>query len=254
MNNSHWILPTYCLQSIIPYNAVGAYVQAIKVTRRCSAGQFHMICGHFYGCVNRATVPAPFSEKRPIVCHCPNWFTHCPFVSKPPVCYQLCDKHRYLLWEHASSQLEDWSAAKFYAVFWRMIKRLLGLMNSEEALWYSVCVLLAFLLFFLKQPTPPKTWPDSLLSLFLLKPSVYCCGLAAAQLCSGDINGRPRDSSIRQHPLQRALLTALCEAKPNQMCMLRLIFTTPSDSASISMPRRAFVVHSSGTPPLSPPF
>lgn len=211
-----------------------------------------MICGHFYGCVNRATVPVPFSEKRPIVCHCPNLFTHCPFVSKSPVCYQLCDKHRYLLWEHASSQLEDWSAAEFYAVFWRMITQLNELRGGFKV--FRVCAAGFFIFYFLKQPTPPKTRPDSLLSLFLLKPSVYCCGLAAAQLCSGDIYGRPRDSSIRQHPLQRALLTALCEAKPNQMCMLRLIITTPSDSASISMPRRAFAVRSSDTPPPSPRF
>lgn len=73
--------------------------------------------------------------------------------------------------------------------------------------------------FFINSQLYQQSQPDSLVSLFLFKPSVYCCGLASAQLCFSDIYGRPCDLSIRQHPLQQPLLTALCEAKPNQMCM-----------------------------------
>lgn len=80
-------------------------------------------------------------------------------------------------------------------------------------------VFLCVLPFFISSQLHQQTRPDSLLSLFLFEPSVYCCGLASTQLCSRDIYGRPRDLSIRQHPLQQPLLTALCEAKPNQMCV-----------------------------------
>lgn len=126
----------------------------------------------------------------------------------PGLLWAAYDKHLYLSWECASSQLEGWSAADFCVLYWRMIKQTVIFINSKEAVWCSrVCCQLH------------QLNQNHCFVLFVFLPSIYCCGLASTQLCFEDIYWRPWDLSIRQHPLPQPLLTALCEAKPNQMCV-----------------------------------
>lgn len=157
----------------------------------------------------------------------PNWLTHCPLFSfRVPrsltaVC--VCSKHHYLSWEHAKSQLKGWSAAEFVCFV---------LQNFEKPVWgFNMYCRLH------KQPTPPKS------STRLIALTLWCFSSNTAFTVVAwpppslalEVYRRPPDLRIRQHPLLQPLLTTLCESKLNQMCVWRLIFTTPSHSASISM-------------------
>lgn len=92
------------------------------------------------------------------------------------------DKHLYLSWERASSQLEGQSAADLNVLCWRMIKQTLVFINSQR--WMVL---------------PALKLHQTHCSLNILPiPSVYCCGLAHTQL--SDIYLRALGSRIREHP------------------------------------------------------
>lgn len=121
--------------------------------------------------------------------------------------------------------------------FERMIKRSPSFIKSDEPAWGSWVWRL--LLYASCATNKISQTHCSRFLVILFVPSIYCCGLASTQPCL-EIYRRLGDLCIRQHPLQQPLLTALCKAKLNQMCAWRLIFTTPSHFASISMLCGAF--------------
>lgn len=161
LNNSHWTYSTYCSLFIMFFNVVGTYVQAIKVTRRRSVSLFHMICdswlflcpcqqSNIFNALFRIATPA---QWQPVVCHCPNWLTHCPLFSfKVPRSLSatcICDKHHYLSWERARSQLEGSSAAGFN-VFCRWLKVHPALWTLRGLCSDAVCAAVLY-----KHHTPP---------------------------------------------------------------------------------------------------
>lgn len=180
-----------------------------------------MICDYFFMPVNKATVSLPFSAKRRIV-------SRSPIFNFPSLVLAVWihDKHLYLSWERANSQLEGQSAADLNVLCWRMIKQTLVFINSQ-AVWQRWIVL----------PALKLNHTHCSLNILLI-PSVYCCGLAHTQL--SDIYLKALGSRIREHPPEQPLLTALRETKPNQMCVWGWIVTTPSDSASVSLLCRDF--------------
>lgn len=162
------------------------------------------------GCVPLPKLPFQLSFVR---CQTPQ-----VVIAKP-----IGNKHSYLSWERASSQLEGRTADKLYVFCIRIIIR------TPHFDKLQMCAALLH-----QRPTPP-TNPAS----FSLNPRFTVVAWPPPSPAL-EMYRRPRDLCIRQHPLGQPRLTAVCEAKLNQMCLCRLIFTAPSHSASISMPCRAF--------------
>lgn len=161
-------------------------MQAIKVTKRSRVSWFHMICDSWlYLCLcqqsnifNALFRTAALAQWQPVVCHCPNWLTHCPLF-KVPGCYRQCiwDKQHYLSWTHASSQLEGWSAAGFVCLEW--LKEHSFLNSNEHVSMYVPLRVSAYSTNTLDQTHWSLVFP--------LKHNVYCCGLASTQPCFRDI-------------------------------------------------------------------